>query len=61
MGSQTSDLWNRKQPESQREVEAGQLPKEMGLTARPCLHQRGVTSGFPGWTNSRRSGFLEPQ
>lgn len=31
MGPWTSDLWNGKQPESQREVEAGQLPEEMGL------------------------------
>lgn len=34
MGPWTSDLWNGKQPESQREVEAGQLPKEMRLDGK---------------------------
>lgn len=39
MGAQTSDLWNGKQPESQRKVEAGQLPRTMGLVreALPLL------------------------
>lgn len=39
MGAQTSDLWNGKQPASQRKAEAGQPPRKMGLVgeALPLL------------------------
>lgn len=44
----------------QREVEVGQLAGEMGLDREALPHQSGVTSGFPGGTNSSKVASLSP-
>lgn len=42
----------------QGEVEVGQLAEGMGLDWEALPHQSGVTSGFPGWTNSSKVASL---
>lgn len=61
MGARTSDLWNGKQPESQRKVEAGQLPRKMGLDAGPLPLLERSCQWLSRLDKLQRSGFLEPQ
>lgn len=60
MGAQTSDLWNRKQPECRGRWRWDSWPGEMGLDREALPHQSGVSSGFPGGTNSSKVASLSP-